>query len=231
MAGSWKRFVVTASTSHMNSGVHREICFPAFFIFYFRSCVSISSKKSYRELIIVATWSWGPTAKERGFKAFIYKPCTHFPTIYCHVYGETLRCADPPSVESYHEGFAFPTLFWIGRGQTIQSAEREDAYRHYKNRIELNDLLQAWYELHAIGSSFIFSQLSLVWKNESRLMRSLCCVSVNSSLWAFKCLNQSLWNSVCISWHLSQSQRLAPISLCVRICIPCVLARQKLGKL
>lgn len=46
-----------ASASHMNSGVHREICFPIFFIFYFRSRVLISNKKSYRKLITVATLS------------------------------------------------------------------------------------------------------------------------------------------------------------------------------
>lgn len=123
-----------ASASHMNSGVHREICFPIFFIFYFRSCVLISNKKSYRKLITFATLSWDPFSEGtriRGFYIYVYKPNTH-----CPVYGDTLWCADPLSVESCHEGLAFPALFWIRRGQTIQSAGREDAHRHYK--IELN---------------------------------------------------------------------------------------------
>jgi hypothetical protein len=38
------------------------------------------------------------------------------------------------------------------------------------------------------------------------------CVSVNPPLpqLTFECLNQSLWNLVCISWHLSPSQRRTP---------------------
>jgi hypothetical protein len=50
----------------------------------------------------------------------------------------------------------------------------------------------------------------------------------------FECLNQSLWNLVCVSWHLSPSQRLTSytpaISLCVCLCIPPVVATQRLGK-
>jgi hypothetical protein len=50
----------------------------------------------------------------------------------------------------------------------------------------------------------------------------------------FEFQKQSLWNLVCISWHLSPSQRrtskIPPISLCVCICIPLIVARQRLGK-
>jgi hypothetical protein len=46
-------------------------------------------------------------------------------------------------------------------------------------------------------------------KNESTVMGSPCCVSVNPSPTphpsSFQCLNQSLWNSVCMSWHVSPS--------------------------
>jgi hypothetical protein len=49
-----------------------------------------------------------------------------------------------------------------------------------------------------------------------------------SPLSTFKCLEQSLWNLVCISWHLSTSQRRA--SVCVYICIPHIVASQRLGK-
>jgi hypothetical protein len=45
----------------------------------------------------------------------------------------------------------------------------------------------------------------------------------------FDCLNQSLLNLVCISWHLSPSQR-RTLSLCVCMCIPPIAARQTLGK-
>jgi hypothetical protein len=74
------------------------------------------------------------------------------------------------------------------------------------------------------------------------------CVSMNPpSPLTFECLNQSLWNVICISWHLSPFQRctslIPPFSLCV-ICvspllllgkgsIQCTLpliARQLLGK-
>jgi hypothetical protein len=50
----------------------------------------------------------------------------------------------------------------------------------------------------------------------------------------FEYLKQSLWNLVCISWHLSPSQLrtswMPPISLCVCICVPHTVARSRLGK-
>jgi hypothetical protein len=51
----------------------------------------------------------------------------------------------------------------------------------------------------------------------------------------FECLDQSLWNLVCISWHVGPPQRrtsqIPPISLCVCTCIPPIVARQRLGKI
>jgi hypothetical protein len=69
---------------------------------------------------------------------------------------------------------------------------------------------------------------------------------VNHPLLTFECLIQSLWNLVCISWHLSQSNSLLNISLtsgyvsvCVSLlsllgkdyvkCISPVITRQRLG--
>jgi hypothetical protein len=52
-----------------------------------------------------------------------------------------------------------------------------------------------------------FSLLSLFWKNKSWLMRSPCCVSMNSLLSIFECLSQSLWNYVSTLWYLSLSHR------------------------
>jgi hypothetical protein len=53
-----------------------------------------------------------------------------------------------------------------------------------------------------------FSLFSLFWKNKSMPMRSACCLCVCvSPLSTVDCLNQSLWNLVYISWHLSPSQR------------------------
>jgi hypothetical protein len=49
----------------------------------------------------------------------------------------------------------------------------------------------------------------------------------------FEFLNQSLWNVVCISWHLSPSQKLLrefiPLA-CVSVCVSATVARQRLGK-
>jgi hypothetical protein len=71
-------------------------------------------------------------------------------------------------------------------------------------------------------SVFVVNQLSLFWKHESRLTQSPCCVSVNPLPLTFEYLNQSLWNFVCISWHLSPSQwhtyKSLP-SVCVYVCV------------
>jgi hypothetical protein len=72
---------------------------------------------------------------------------------------------------------------------------------------------------------FFIGLLSLFWKNKSRLMWSPCCVSVNPlPPSTYECLNQSLRNLVCISWHLRPVQwrtsQVPPISLCVYMCIP-----------
>jgi hypothetical protein len=80
----------------------------------------------------------------------------------------------------------------------------------------------------------------LILKNKSRLMGSPCCLCVYVSLplcicdspTNFECVNQSSWNLVRISWHLSPSQwctwQIPPISLCVCMCIPLMVARQRL---
>jgi hypothetical protein len=60
------------------------------------------------------------------------------------------------------------------------------------------------------------------------------CVPVYPPLSTIECLNQSPLNLWCISWQLSPSQRrtswIPPISLCARMCIPLIVARQWLGK-
>jgi hypothetical protein len=62
---------------------------------------------------------------------------------------------------------------------------------------------------------WLFSICSLFWIYTSRLMRSSCnlwvhvcvavCLYVYPPLTTFECLNQSLWNLVCTSWHLIPS--------------------------
>jgi hypothetical protein len=53
--------------------------------------------------------------------------------------------------------------------------------------------------------SFI-SQLSLFWWNKVTLILSLSlCAFADPLLSTFECLNQSLWNLVCISWNLGPS--------------------------
>jgi hypothetical protein len=70
-----------------------------------------------------------------------------------------------------------------------------------------------------VHSCHILSLLLLFWKNESRLMPSVSLCVCESPLTTSKWLNQSLWNLVCISRHLSPSQRctyyIPPISLCL----------------
>jgi hypothetical protein len=56
-------------------------------------------------------------------------------------------------------------------------------------------------------------------------MRSSCCLCVCVSLQStFECLNQSLLNLACMSWHLSPFQRrtseISPINLCAYMCNP-----------
>jgi hypothetical protein len=51
-------------------------------------------------------------------------------------------------------------------------------------------------------------------------------VSVNPALLTSELMNQSLWNLVCISWHLSPSPRCTPITLRVCMCIRSIVARQ-----
>lgn len=49
-----------------------------------------------------------------------------------------------------------------------------------------------------------------------------------------ECLNQYLLNLACISWHLSPSERrtseIPPIGHCDYMCVPHIIARQRLGK-
>jgi hypothetical protein len=52
-----------------------------------------------------------------------------------------------------------------------------------------------------------FESIVYILLAESRFMRSPSCMSVNPLLLTLEWLDQSLWNLVCISWLLSQSQR------------------------
>jgi hypothetical protein len=65
------------------------------------------------------------------------------------------------------------------------------------------------------------------------LFPSCLCICV-SPLSTFEYLNQSLRNLVCISWQLSPSQlltsKIPPITLCVYMCSPPIIARQRLCK-
>jgi hypothetical protein len=66
-------------------------------------------------------------------------------------------------------------------------------------------------------------------------MRLPCCLlSIYPPLSTFECLNHSIWNLVCISWHLSPSQwrtsYIPPISQCIRIFIPLSLLGNGLTK-
>jgi hypothetical protein len=65
-----------------------------------------------------------------------------------------------------------------------------------------------WDNILSEGPRPVFSPLSLFWKNKSRRMRSPCCLFISiSPISTFECMNQSLLNLVCISWHLIPSQR------------------------
>jgi hypothetical protein len=61
------------------------------------------------------------------------------------------------------------------------------------------------------------------------------CLWITPPVLTFECVNQSLWNLVCISWHLSPSRRrtsqIPPNSLCVCTCMcnPPITVWQKLG--
>jgi hypothetical protein len=59
-------------------------------------------------------------------------------------------------------------------------------------------------------------------------MLSVC---VSASLSIFECLNQSLRNFICISWHLSHKYFINPSHLfvCLYVYLP-IFARQRLGK-
>jgi hypothetical protein len=72
------------------------------------------------------------------------------------------------------------------------------------------------YSPHFRNSLYIFfSFLSLL--SKSRLMRSLACLCVCvSPLSTVECLNQYLWNLVCISWKLSSSQQR---TVCLSVCL------------
>jgi hypothetical protein len=65
------------------------------------------------------------------------------------------------------------------------------------------------YPTTCIGFRDLFRRLSAYFSyfenNKSRLMRSPCCLCTPLSL-TVKFLNQSLWNSVCLSWHLRPTQ-------------------------
>jgi hypothetical protein len=72
-----------------------------------------------------------------------------------------------------------------------------------------------------------FNQCFLILKKKQKSAYEMTMLSVYPLLLTFECLNQSLGNLVCISWHLSLSQQhtsyIPPISLCVCMCIPLLL--------
>jgi hypothetical protein len=80
----------------------------------------------------------------------------------------------------------------------------------------------------------IISLLSLFWRNESRFMRSPCCLCVcESRLSPFECLTQSLWNLVFhVTWvHLSGVLYKSLSPVCVAACAsPHIVTRQRLGR-
>jgi hypothetical protein len=85
------------------------------------------------------------------------------------------------------------------------------------------------------GQSILFNLLSLFWKNKSRLIISPCCLCIPppiNFLIAWTNLYETWY--VNISWHLNPSQRrtskIPLISPCVCMCIPLIVARQRLGK-
>jgi hypothetical protein len=85
--------------------------------------------------------------------------------------------------------------------------------------------------------SFVF-HLSLVHIHNFAKMNIISCGLHALCLWftlsTFECRSQSLWNLVCTSGHLSPSQRLTwwipLISMCVYMCIPSFIARQRFVK-
>jgi hypothetical protein len=86
----------------------------------------------------------------------------------------------------------------------------------------------------ATSIDFVIRPLSLFRKNKSRLMRSPCCVcACVCPISAFECLNQSLWKLVCTSWtwaNLNGVLHKSLTSVCVCMCIPPIVARQRLDK-
>jgi hypothetical protein len=70
----------------------------------------------------------------------------------------------------------------------------------------------------------LFGLLYFSWKNNSRLWEVLLFLYLWIPSVKFEYLNQPLWRSVCMSWHLSTSRRrtsyITPISLCVCILNP-----------
>jgi hypothetical protein len=95
---------------------------------------------------------------------------------------------------------------------------------------------------HLLAGFPYFEKINLgLWKHHA------ACMSVNPPLSTFECLNQSLWNLVCLSWHLSSSNSILHKylpSVCVFVCvsllplldkgsvqrIPLFIARQRLSK-
>jgi hypothetical protein len=71
---------------------------------------------------------------------------------------------------------------------------------------------------------WMFSLVSLFWKNKSRLKWTPFCLCVCvSRLSTCECLSQSLWNLVCISWHpesISTAYFINPSHHSVSMCIP-----------
>jgi hypothetical protein len=95
------------------------------------------------------------------------------------------------------------------------------------SRININSALAG------ISIEFIFWPIFLILKKRKYAyeitMFSVCLPPLST----FECQNQSLWNLVCISWHLSPSQRHTFFNPYQSVCLhmyPLAVPRQRLGK-
>jgi hypothetical protein len=84
----------------------------------------------------------------------------------------------------------------------------------------------------AVLPMIIVIPLSLFCKKWANTITVLSvCVSAYPPLPTFELMNRSSWNLVCVSWHLTPSQRRSS-SVCqsVSICVSIIAARQRLSK-
>jgi hypothetical protein len=158
----------------MNSGVHRQNLVSCVFLYIpFLGVAFPYPIRSHTDDLSILRHSLEPLQRRNTDPRLWYKNpiriSLQFTVLCIERYCDMLI---PPLLKSCHEGFTFAALFWARRGQTIQSAQLEDAYRHDKNGIEWNwilrfALISVWIACH--WRPLIFSLLSLVWEMEVRL--------------------------------------------------------------